>query len=289
MIAALLVAVVCLPQETVSPIAATVPAAEVRLAPADVRMLPYLPAPEVANGGAVLVLPGGGYGHLAGHEGAGYAQWLCSLGFAAFVLEYRLGSDGHHYPAPLVDAVSALAAIRARAEEYAIDPARVGVIGSSAGGHLAATLAALDPDSDLDAELPKPRARPAFAILCYPVISLHEGIGHMGSRRNLLGADPSADLVDRLSIETQVTKDFPPTFVWHTADDGGVSVRNSYALADALARAGVSHELHVYEHGRHGIGLGMGDPAGHLPSELHPWTGACADWLRRNFAVARGK
>ena len=277
-----------------SPITATPPGEVVRIPAGDAvaaaedsaTLTPYLPELATATGTAVLVLPGGGYAHLAAHEGIAYARWLNSLGIAAYVLDYRLGSKGHHHPDPLSDAVHALSRIRSH-PGFPIDTHRVGVIGSSAGGHLAATLAALDPAATDIAGLPTDRQRPDFAILCYAVVSMREGLGHAGSRHNLIGDHPSAALVERLSIETQVTSSFPPSFVWSTADDPVVSVRNSYALADALAAAHVPHELHVFRHGPHGIGLGTADPSGHRTDELHPWTKLCADWLAENFGRPR--
>ncbi|MBI5851008.1 MAG: alpha/beta hydrolase [Planctomycetes bacterium] len=271
------------------PVPATAPSAAIELRDGEgavARLVPYDPPLEFAHGGAVLVLPGGGYGHLARHEGEDYARWLNALGFHAYVLEYRLGNAGHPHPAPVRDAAMALAWIRAD-ERFPIDPERVGVIGSSAGGHLAATIAAFDPASAEFEGLPHAHARPDFAVLCYPVISMRDPLGHAGSRRNLLGASPGPELVTRLSIETQVDAKFPPCFVWHGADDAVVPARNAYALADALAQNGVAHELHVYERAAHGIGLGLRDPVGHSTRELHDWAQACAEWLVARFGSPR--
>lgn len=244
-------------------------------------LTPYLPADGRANGAAVVVFPGGGYGHLASHEGHGYARWLCGYGTAAFVVKYRLGRHGYRHPAMLQDAARAVRTVRARAAEWGVDPGRVGVIGSSAGGHLASTILTHWDRGDADSDDPVEResSRPDFGILCYAVIGLGDELAHVGSRRNLLGDDPDPALVELLSNERQVNAETPPTFLWHTADDPVVSVRNSYAFADALARAGVPHELHVYPHGRHGLGVGVGDPAGKRVEELLPWTRACARWL----------
>lgn len=272
---------------------ATEPRAAVRLwegaaplakgeADSDVPTLtPFVAPGERATGAAVVVFPGGGYGGLAGHEGAGYARWLNGLGITAFVVKYRLGSHGYRHPAMWLDASRAVRLVRARAAEWAIDPARVGVIGSSAGGHLASTLMTHWDGGDAHAKDPVERlsSRPDFGILCYAVIGLGDELAHRGSRQNLLGDKPDPALIELLSNDRQVDAQTPPTFLWHTADDAAVSVRNSYAFADALARHGVAHELHVYPQGRHGLGLGVADPAGKLPADLLPWTRACARWL----------
>ncbi|MCC6784293.1 MAG: alpha/beta hydrolase [Planctomycetes bacterium] len=285
MFATLLVALASVQDPLDRPIAPTKPAAAIGLREAErevARLVPYRPDAPSANGAAVLVLPGGGYGHLAAHEGEVYAQWLSTLGFAAYVLEYRLGRDGHRHPAPLRDAAQALAAIRSD-PEFPVDPERVGVIGSSAGGHLAATIAAFDPAGPEFAGLSRAHRRPDFAVLCYPVIGMRDPLAHAGSRRNLLGDAPDEALRTRLSIEAQVDAAFPPSFVWSSADDAVVSVRNSYALADALARAGVAHELHVFPAAPHGIGLGVREPLGKTTRALHPWARLCAEWLLARF------
>lgn len=251
-------------------------------------LTPYLAPDALVNGSAVVVLPGGGYGGLAAHEGEGYARWLNGLGIQAFVCRYRLGSHGYRHPCMLQDAARAVRLVRERACEWDVDPARVGVIGSSAGGHLASTLLTWWDLGDPQADDPVERrsSRPDLGILCYPVIDMHGAIAHRGSRRNLLGDDPGEDLELLLSTQLRVDRDTPPTFLWHTAADAGVSVRNSYAFADALATAGVQHELHVYAEGRHGLGLGPRDPAGRRADELLPWTGACAAWLASNLGAA---
>jgi acetyl esterase/lipase len=223
----------------------------------------------------MLILPGGGYGMLSAHEGEGYARWLASLGVAAYVLQYRLGTDGYRHPAMLNDAARALRTIRAAARREGRDPARVGIIGSSAGGHLASTLLTHFDAGDASSPDPVEResSRPDLGVLCYPVITLGE-FTHAGSRQNLLGQNPPADLVRHLSNELQVTADTPPCFIWHTADDGAVPVENALLFASALRRAGVPFALHIYETGAHGLGLpaaGKGAP---------PWDATCADWLR---------
>jgi acetyl esterase/lipase len=244
--------------------------------PADVPTLSvYLPPAGKANGAAIVVCPGGGYGGLAEHEGHPVALWLNSLGVTAGVLKYRLGPRYHH-PAPLQDAARALRTLRARAEEWHLDPHRIGILGFSAGGHLASTLSTHFDDGDPNATAPIDRvsSRPDVSILLYPVISFTTEYVHAGSRRNLLGDNPPRELMELLSNEKQVTRATPPTFLMHTAEDAGVPVENSLLYAAALRRAGVPFELHVYEKGRHGVGLATDDPA------LSAWPAACAAWLK---------
>ena len=251
----------------------------------DIPMLtPYLPAPEQASGAAVVICPGGGYGGLAGHEGADYARWLNEQGIAGFVLKYRLGPGGYRHPAMLQDAARAVRTVRARGGEWKLDGKRVGIMGSSAGGHLASTLLthfdAGKPDA-ADA-IERQSSRPDLGILCYPVISMATDFTHQGSKRNLLGPDPSPELAREVSSELQVTKTTPPCFLWHTWEDKGVPVENSLLFADALRKQGVPFDLHVYERGGHGLGLGSRD---WNPEKRHPWTRDCAFWLKeRGFA-----
>ncbi len=229
-----------------------------------------------ANGTAVVVCPGGGYRVLAAdHEGKQVAEWLNSLGVSAFVLQYRLGPRYHH-PAPLQDAQRALRMVRARAGEWGVDPARVGILGFSAGGHLASTTAthfdAGQPGSPDPVE--RVSSRPDFVVLAYPVISLFDPVAHVGSRQHLLGDNPDPKLVELLSNERQVTPQTPPTFLFHTADDPGVPVENSLLFFAALRKAGVPAEMHVFAHGRHGVGLAADDPA------LSQWPKLCALWMK---------
>jgi acetyl esterase/lipase len=244
---------------------------------------PYLPAADKATGAAVVVCPGGGYGALAGHEGRDYALWLNERGVAAFVLKYRLGSHGYRHPAMLHDVQRAVRLVRSRAGEWKLDAARIGVMGSSAGGHLASTALTHFDAGQPDAADPVERvsSRPDLGILCYPVISMGQ-LGHAGSRKNLLGENPSPELVALLSSELRVTKDTPPTFVWHTRDDPVVDVRNALAFASALLDKGVPFDLHVYQTGRHGLGLGVRpyEPGKTDPKELLPWTVDLAYWLK---------
>jgi len=243
--------------------------------PADVPTLtPYLPPRERATGAAIIVCPGGGYQMLADHEGRPVAEWLNSLGIAAFVLKYRIAPRYHH-PAPMLDAQRAMRLVRARAGEWGIDARRIGILGFSAGGHLASTAAthfdAGKPDAG-DA-IERVSSRPDLVILVYPVITMREQT-HGGSKRNLLGAQPDPQLVTLMSNDEQVSKDTPPAFLIHTVNDAAVPVENSLLFAAALRRAGVPYEMHLYERGPHGFGLAPNDPI------LSSWPARCADWLR---------
>lgn len=235
----------------------------------------YRPAPETATGAAVVVCPGGGYQRLAAdHEGRQFGEWFNSLGVTAFVLQYRLGPRYRH-PAPLQDAQRAIRLVRARAAEWGVDPARVGILGFSAGGHLASTAATHFDAGRLESADPIERqgSRPDFAVLAYPVVSLVDPPAHSGSRRNLLGEPPDPTLVELLSNERQVTARTPPTFLFHTADDASVPVANSLLFFDALQKAGVPAALHVFEHGKHGVGLAASDRS------LSAWPRLCASWM----------
>jgi acetyl esterase/lipase len=242
-----------------------------------------LPEKNGAPTGAFVVCPGGGYQHLARHEGELYAQWLTSQGIAAFVLKYRLG-PAYHHPAMLQDATRALRTIRARAADWNVDPDRIGIIGSSAGGHLASTLATHFDAGDAEAGDPVERvsSRPDVAVLCYPVITMGE-FTHRGSKRNLLGTNPPPELIAGLSNELQVKTNTPPCFIWHTWADTTVSVENSLQFAAALRAAGVRYELHIYERGHHGLGLGVRESLER--EEFLPWVAECERWLKeRGFA-----
>ncbi len=235
----------------------------------------FLPAPDTATGAAIIICPGGGYGGLAPHEGAGYAEWLAENGIAGIVLKYRLGSGGYHHPAMLNDAARAMRLTRDKAAEWKIDPKRVGVMGSSAGGHLASTiLTHFDAGKAGDADpVEQQSSRPDLGILCYAVITMGANT-HGGSKTNLLGKDPAPELVELLSNEKQVTPQTPPCFIWHTWEDSAVKVENSLDFAAALRKAGVHFDLHIYEKGGHGMGLGGKAGA------LHPWAADCLFWLK---------
>ena len=231
----------------------------------------FRPDQKQATGAAMVICPGGGYGGLAQHEGRDYALWLAKHGVTGFVLKYRLGSHGYRHPRMLEDAARAVRTVRARAREWNVDAQRIGIMGSSAGGHLASTLLTHFDAGQPDAADPIERqsSRPDLGILCYAVITLGEKT-HQGSKRNLLGEKPSEELVRLLSNERQVTPQTPPTFVWHTAEDQAVPAENSLMFAAALQKNHVPYELHIYEKGPHGIGLANG----------HPWTEQCARWLK---------
>jgi acetyl esterase/lipase len=228
----------------------------------------YLPATTKATGTGVVVCPGGGYQHLAvDHEGKQIAEWLNDLGVAAFVLKYRLGPKYHH-PVELGDAQKAIRVVRARAKEFGIQPDRIGIMGFSAGGHLASTAATHFATEE------GVSSRPDFAILCYPVITFDDQYAHKGSRKNLLGDTPDAELVKNLSNETQINKETPPTFLFHTDADPVVPVENSVLFYMGLRKAGIPAEMHIFEKGRHGVGLAQADPI------LSHWPPLLANWLR---------
>ncbi len=241
---------------------------------------PYLPAPDKATGAAIVVFPGGGYGGLAGHEGAGYAEWLTEQGITALVVKYRLGSNGYRHPVMLQDASRSVRLTRAKAAEWKIDPNRVGIMGSSAGGHLASTLLThFDAGNPADADpVERFSSRPDLGILCYAVITMGPNT-HEGSRANLLGPNPSPALIENLSNEKQVTKDTPTCFIWHTWEDPAVKVENSLEFAIALRRNMVPFDLHVFARGPHGIGLSQGKN-GVAPDDVHPWAKDLRFWLK---------
>ena len=254
--------------------------------PQDIPTLTPFPAGAAKrNGASIVIFPGGGYGSLAEHEGTGYAEFFAEHGITAYVLKYRLGSNGYRHPTMLNDAARAVRMVRAFAQRDGLDPHRIGIIGSSAGGHLASTLAthfdATKPDGPkLEAgdAYDRESSRPDLVVLCYPVISLGE-FAHAGSRKNLLGDNPPADLVQNLSNELQITKDTPPTFLWHTAEDKAVPVENSLMFAAALQRAHVPFSLHIYEKGPHGLGLGR--PGKEAP----PWANQLLYWFQERKFV----
>jgi len=243
--------------------------------PQDIPTITPFPAPkEAATGAAVLVLPGGGYARLSDvKEGSDVAKWLNSLGISAFVLKYRLGPR-YNQPTPLLDAARAMRTVRHRAKEWSIDANRIAILGFSAGGHLASTLGtkfdAGKPDSK--EEIERVSSRPTLMILLYPVITMGE-FTHAGSKKNLLGENPTPELVKLYSNELQVTKDTPPAFLIHTMTDASVRVENSMMFVSALRKAGVPFEFHLYEQGPHGFGLAPANPY------LASWANRCADWL----------
>jgi len=236
----------------------------------------YLFPPSQLARSAVVVCPGGGYGALAmDHEGRQVAEWLNSLGIDAFILKYRL-APRYHYPAMMEDAQRALRYVRSYGREFGIAPDHIGIWGFSAGGHLASTAATHFDAGNPAATDPIERvsSRPDFAILAYPVITCSEWFKHEGSCKNLLGNNPDPQLAEYLSNEKQVSSQTPPTFLFHTNDDEGVPAENSVAFYLALRKAHVPAELHIYEHGPHGVGLAPKDPV------LSTWPQRLADWLR---------
>jgi len=237
---------------------------------------------------AILILPGGGYRNLAaGHEGVEIAQFFNSHGITAAVCFYRhrgLGNAGAGYghPVPMLDASRGIRTLRAKSQEWNIDPKRIGIIGFSAGGHLASTISTHFDDGQPNASDPVEAvsSRPDYCVLGYPVISFGKPHTHGGSQRNLLGDNPDPELVRSLSNEDAVTDRTPPTFLFHTAEDKGVPAENSLVYTSALLRAGVPAELHVFEAGRHGVGLAVGLPG------AEAWPSLCAQWLKQRGIIA---
>ena len=235
----------------------------------------YLPELADATGTGVIVVPGGGYDHLAmDHEGHQVARWLVDRGVAAFILRYRVGPRYRH-PAPLDDARRAVRFVRRHARRFGIQVDRVGMWGFSAGGHLAGSAALYSERGSARAPDPVDRvsSRMDFLVLAYPVISMTEEYTHRGSRRNLLGAIPDGDSADRLSLERHVGPTVPPVFLFHTATDGTVPVENSLAFYGALQEEGIPARLHVFERGGHGVGLAQWDPL------LSAWPGLAERWM----------
>jgi acetyl esterase/lipase len=236
----------------------------------------YQPNRSQATGTLVVICPGGGYQNLAmDHEGHQVARWLTSRGVAAAIVKYRLGPTYRH-PAPLQDVLRAIRLVRARAAELNVKPDRIGVMGFSAGGHLASSAATLFdlPAAKVADGLDAVSSRPDFAVLGYPVIVFGSDVTHKGSQRNLIGEAPPAELVTALSTDRQVTGKTPPTFLFHTSEDTAVPPQNAVAFYLALKDAGVPAELHIYEKGRHGVGLAPDD------RELSTWPDRLLGWMR---------
>lgn len=242
----------------------------------------FLPPADRATGAAVVVCPGGGYGTLAlDHEGDQIVRWLNAHGVAGILLKYR-HAPRYRHPAPLQDAQRALRLTRAHAREWRIDPRKIGILGFSAGGHLASTAGTQFDAGKPDADDPVERqsCRPDFLILVYPVISLTAPYTHVGSRNNLLGKDAASEQIRSLSNELRVTPETPPTFLVHTSEDVAVPPQNSVAFYLALHAAKVPAELHIYEKGRHGVGLGAKVPG------TADWPSRCIAWLRVRGVLA---
>lgn len=238
----------------------------------------FLPKEIKQNQTAVVILPGGGYTHLAfDKEGTKVAEWLNTLGIAAFVLKYRLPNDlimTNKVVGPLQDAQEAIRIVRLNAKIWNIDPNKIGIMGFSAGGHLASTLSTHYDDRVYETSS-KISARPDFSLLIYPVISMQNDITHKGSQTSLLGQNPSQQDIDNFSNEKKVTAQTPPAFLVHATDDGAVMAENSVNYYLALKKNGVTAELHLYEKGGHGFGLGVNDTSKF-------WTKACEEWLKSN-------
>lgn len=241
----------------------------------------YRAPAEKANGTGVVICPGGGYGGLAmDHEGRQVAEFFNNLGVTAFILKYRTANKerpGPLHPAPLTDAQRAIKLVRLRAKEFGVDPGRVGIIGFSAGGHLASSAAThFDLGLGNGNAIDNMSSRPDFLILGYPVISMEQGVTHNGSRNNLIGPKPDEKLVEDLSNDKQVTKNTPPTFIFHTSADTVVYPENAVRFYTACKKAGVPVELHIYEKGPHGVGIN--------PKNVSPgtdaWKERLAEWMK---------
>jgi acetyl esterase/lipase len=235
----------------------------------------YGPAVDRPNGTAVIIAPGGGYVRLSTErEGVQYANWLSTLGVTSFVLKYRMQEFGH--PAPLQDVLRAVRLVRSRAAEFKINPEHIGVMGSSAGGHLAASAGTLfdHPAGKTGAPLDAVSARPDFLILMYPVITMEDPSVHAGSRRALLGANPAPEMIQLMSLEKQVTAATPPTLLIHTQADQTVPVANSIMFYQALTKAHVPAEMYLFEHGEHGMGMRS------VLGTASDWPRRAEEWLR---------
>jgi acetyl esterase/lipase len=246
------------------------------------------------NGTAVVVCPGGGYGGLAmDHEGKQVAEFLNGIGVTAFVLKYRTANKERPGPlgeAPLLDAQRAIRTVRAKAKDYEIDPKRIGIWGFSAGGHLASTVTThFDGGKQDGDDIDKVSCRPDFAILAYPVITMEDGVTHGGSKKNLLGDKPDAKLVELYSNEKQVTKDTPPVFIFHTSADTAVVPENAVRFYLACKKAKVPVEMHIYEKGRHGVGLGRDPKWTGGEKSVATWTDRLAEWMKARELLGKNE
>ena len=232
------------------------------------------PAKSGERNAAVIVCPGGGYQTRAEHEGGGIAEWLSGIGISAFVLNYRV--KPYTYPAILGDVLRAVRLVRHNADKLDIDHFKIGVLGSSAGGHLSCSAAIHFDDGDKNSSDPIEResSRPDAAVLCYPVISFEKEFSHMGSRNNFLGDEQNEGLIHKFSCENSVRENTPPMFLWHTAEDASVPVENSLIFAAALRQKKIPFEMHIYPHGRHGLGLAED------VERVGEWTLSCCEWFK---------
>ncbi len=246
----------------------------------------FIPPEDKANGTAIVICPGGGYAHLAmSHEGTMVAKWLNSIGVAGFVLKYRHHGMGYSYPAPQQDVQRAIRLVRAQAPKWHLDPHRIGVMGFSAGGHLASCADTLfnhqfyKPVDNID----KVSCRPDFAVLLYPVITMNNKYTHHGSRINLIGKNPSPLLVRLMSTDKQVNSQTPPTFLCLAANDKAVPPENSILFFLALKNHHIPAEMHIYEVGGHGFGMR------NLHNNTATWPARCADWMRQRKLLEKKK
>jgi len=243
----------------------------------DPSLFVFLPAGQNATGAAVLICPGGGYGGLAfNHEGFAIARWLNDNGIAGFILKYRLPSDlimKDKSIGPLQDAQEAMRIIRRNASNWKINPRKIGVIGFSAGGHLASTISTHYSDKVYEVS-DTTSARPDFSLLIYPVISFDAAITHGGTRKNLIGENPSESDIKRFSNELQITTETPPAFIVHSADDKAVSVKNSIVYFEGLQKNNIPAELHIFQKGGHGYGLSVDS------GTQSAWPDLCLRWLK---------
>ena len=243
----------------------------------DPELFVYLPPSEMATGTAVLICPGGGYSGLAfDHEGHAIARWLNDNGIAGIILKYRLLSDlimKNKSVGPLQDAQEAMRTIRRNAEKWNIDSAKIGIIGFSAGGHLASTLSTHFAESVYDVK-ETISARPDFSILIYPVITMDKSFTHAGTRKNLIGENPSQEAIIHFSNELQINGETPPAFLVHSTDDDAVPVKNSMVYYEGLLKYGIPSELHIFQKGGHGYGLADGQ------ATQSAWPELCLKWLK---------
>lgn len=233
----------------------------------------------------VVVVPGGGYGGLAsGHEGTDIANWLNENGISAAICLYRHRNSGagYGYPYPIMDAQRAIRVVRANAKSWNVDPSKLGIIGFSAGGHLTTSVCTTEKiETGIEDDAEKQSSRPDFAIVCYPVIAFGKPYTHVGSQRNLLGSDVSEERLSELSTQNRVTENTPPTFLWHTAEDKVVDPTNAMVYYQALLDHKVPSELHIFQQGRHGLGLAKGTPV------TETWPDLCLRWLKLQGVVAQ--
>ncbi|MEM6820514.1 MAG: alpha/beta hydrolase [Verrucomicrobiota bacterium] len=229
---------------------------------------PYFPNEATSNQSALIILAGGAYRIRSSHEGEGYAEAFAKEGFTCFVVDYRLGSEGHCHPEMLEDALASIETIRSRASEFKIQAHKIGIIGSSAGGHLASHL--LTGFDSYQTENCQVSLRPDFGVLCYPVISSEKRYVHQESMEYVVGPSPSAERRALFSRDLHVNESTPPCFIWHTVEDETVPVENSLLFANALRKHRVPFEMHLYETGGHGLGLNI----------EHGWFSDCLRWIR---------